>query len=219
MNTLITQIKNVVPKGMKVVATIVFAIGIIGMAIFAFKAGLSDANVTHGGPPVAILSAASLALGLIIAFWLLLVGYVYADSKRRGMPPALWVLVAIMVPNMIGFLLYFILRKPLLSACASCGQGVTAGQKFCPSCGHEQGTGSSSSNFSSPQSGGAPLARKSDGMAMKSFALGLTGWIGIFLAKSGFAYWKHANLDAIGCLVLASFCALLVIMLPKAVRQ
>ena len=220
MKTLITQIKNVVPKGIKVTAATVFAIGVICMAVFAFKSGVADAHATRGGaPPASLLSAFSLLAGIFVALWLLAMGYIYADSKHRGMPPALWLAVAILVPNMIGFILYFALRKPLLVACASCGQGVTPGQRFCPSCGHEQGSSSGPSSNPTSSSGIAPLARKSNGMALKSFALGLSGWIGIFLAKSGFAFWKHANLDAAGCLVLASFCAVLAITLPKAVRQ
>jgi hypothetical protein len=218
MNTLIAQIRNVVPKGVKIVATIVFSIGVIGMATFAFRAGMSDVHATHGLPPAVLLSGGSLFFGTLIAAWLLTLGYIYADAKRRGMPPVLWVLVALMVPNLIGFILYFALRKPLLSACASCGQGVMPGQKFCPSCGREQGTNSSSSPTSS--TGSVSLNRQSDGLAQKSFATGLTVWVVIFAAKGMFASWKHATVDAGGWLILAGFCALLVVLLqPRRVQR
>ncbi len=219
MKTLITQIKNIVPEGVKIAATIIFAIGVICMTIFAFKAGLADAVAARGGaPPTAILSAACLVMGIGLALWLLALGYIYADAKRRSMPPVLWVAVAIMVPNMIGFILYFALRKPLFSACAYCGQGVMPGQKFCPSCGREQGS-NSSSNASSSGTPSVSLNRQSDGLARKSFATGLSVWVGIFIAKGMFMYWKHATVDAGGWLILAGICAWVVALLQQAAVQ
>src|ERR1044072_8020225 len=117
MKTLITQLRDVVPQGMKTFAAIVFGIGVICMGVFAYKAGVADAHITRaGGPPSAVISAVSLLVGTVVALWLLTLGYIYADAKRRGMPPVLWVAIAVIVPNMIGFILYFALRTPLLSA-------------------------------------------------------------------------------------------------------
>ncbi len=50
-----------------------------------------------------------------VAF-LALIGYVNRDAKRRGMSPVLWTIVVIIIPNALGFILYFILRQPLRSA-------------------------------------------------------------------------------------------------------
>ena len=47
----------------------------------------------------------------------------------------MWVLLAIFIPNMIGFILYFILRDPILKPCPQCGKGVGPGFAYCPSCG------------------------------------------------------------------------------------
>ena len=80
------------------------------------------------------------AVGLCAAAFLLALGYVYGDAKRRGMSPALWTLVAFLVPNLVGFLLYFLLRQPLLEPCRQCGQGIAPGLAFCPSCGQMQKT-------------------------------------------------------------------------------
>lgn len=60
------------------------------------------------------------------------------------MPPAAWTLAAFMVPNLVGFLLYFLLRKPLLEPCRQCGQGIASGLAFCPSCGRQQEAGAGS---------------------------------------------------------------------------
>jgi hypothetical protein len=76
----------------------------------------------------------SLAVSSFGAAYVLALGYVYGDARRRGMSP-LWVLAAVLVPNLVGFLLYFLLRKPLLEPCGWCGSGMAAGQAFCPACG------------------------------------------------------------------------------------
>ena len=220
MKTLITQIKNVVPRGVKITATIVLCMGVACAGVFAFMSGVSDTHVVRGTDmPAAVAISFALLAGTLVALWLLAMGYIYADSKRRGMPPILWLAVALLVPNMIGFILYFALRKPLLSACANCGRGVMPEQKFCPSCGHEQGSNSPSSPSASGP-GSISLNPQSDGLARKSFATGLSVWIVIFAAKGMFMYWKHATADAGGLLILAGICALLVWLIqPRRVRQ
>jgi hypothetical protein len=220
MKTLITQIKDVVPRGVKITATIVLCLGVICAGVIAFISGVSDAHAFRDkGMPVSVAISFALLAGVMVSLWLLAMGYIYADSERRGMPPILWLAVALLVPNMIGFILYFALRKPLLSACANCGQGVMPDQKFCPSCGHEQGSNSpSSSSSSGPES--ISLNRQSDGLARKSFATGLSVWVIIFAAKAMFMYWKHATMDAGGLLILAGICAWLVWLLqPRPVQQ
>jgi hypothetical protein len=78
------------------------------------------------------------AVGVFAAAFVVALGFVYGDAARRGMSPALWTLAAFMVPNLVGFLLFFLLRKPLLEPCLQCGQGIAPGQAFCPSCGQPQ---------------------------------------------------------------------------------
>lgn len=68
-------------------------------------------------------------------FYIVLLGYITGDSRRRGMRPVPWVLLAMFIPNMIGFILYFILRGPLLRGCPQCGASSAATFAFCPSCG------------------------------------------------------------------------------------
>jgi RNA polymerase subunit RPABC4/transcription elongation factor Spt4 len=68
---------------------------------------------------------------------LLLIGYVNRDAKRRGMSPVLWTFVTILIPNGLGFILYFILRQPLHSACPQCSKSVQAGFNFCPRCNYK----------------------------------------------------------------------------------
>ena len=51
-----------------------------------------------------------LLVGAVVACYLLLIGYITRDARRRGMSPVLWTFVAILVPNALGIILYFILR-------------------------------------------------------------------------------------------------------------
>lgn len=87
-------------------------------------------------------SAALMFVGAIgavlVGGFILLAGYVYGDAQRRGMPAGAWTALVLLVPNCIGFVLYFLLRKPLLYACGNCGCGVETGSAFCPRCGQAQ---------------------------------------------------------------------------------
>jgi hypothetical protein len=88
-------------------------------------------------PPVAVIALISFFVGAVLAALLLLAGYVNVDAKRRGMNSVLWTLVVIFVPNGIGFLLYFLMRKPLVGECPRCHAEVQSGFAYCPNCRQE----------------------------------------------------------------------------------
>lgn len=73
--------------------------------------------------------------GIPLAIYVLLVGYVNGDARRRGMRYVMWTLLAVLIPNAIGIILYFVLRDPLLKPCPSCGAQLHSGYTFCPKCG------------------------------------------------------------------------------------
>lgn len=77
----------------------------------------------------------SLGIPLIVALYVMVAGYVNADARRRGMRYVMWTLLAILVPNGLGIILYFVLRDPLNVACRSCEARVKPGFAFCPACG------------------------------------------------------------------------------------
>src|ERR1700683_4050488 len=85
--------------------------------------------------PLAGRLALSLGAGLLALADILLIGYVYADAKRRGMRQVMWTLLAIFIPDAIGIILYFLLRDPLMKACPGCSQVLKSGYTFCPHCG------------------------------------------------------------------------------------
>jgi hypothetical protein len=132
---------NVVPRGVQIVAGIVVACG----AFVGPLAGVIERmRERHPHGPVAMLGAGSLGLVLglflscVIAIWLLCLGFVYADAKRRAMRPVLSLLVVILFPNLLGFLLYFVMRQPIGTTCSGCGRTIPGLQPFCSWCGHPQ---------------------------------------------------------------------------------
>jgi Double zinc ribbon/Phospholipase_D-nuclease N-terminal len=70
----------------------------------------------------------------ILAFLSLMIGYVNRDSGRRGMSRALWTVIVILVPNAIGFILYFLLRNPVKAECPKCQAVVDPHMNYCPHC-------------------------------------------------------------------------------------
>lgn len=78
-----------------------------------------------------------LLLGVLEAGYILFAGYVYGDARRRGMNAIAWTVVAVVIPNLIGFLLYFVLRKAVVLPCPQCGQGVAPRAAFCSACGYQ----------------------------------------------------------------------------------
>ena len=121
---------RVIPRGAWLVA-ILFYLAFVILAFYVFIP--SDPNFI-GWPEWALPLFAGV-VPLFFAAYVLLVGYVYSDAKRRGMRYVMWTLLAFFIPNAIGVILYFILREPLLVACGSCGAQVSQGFAFCSKCG------------------------------------------------------------------------------------
>ncbi|RXH54416.1 zinc ribbon domain-containing protein [Granulicella sibirica] len=72
--------------------------------------------------------------GTAFASYVLLVGYVSRDVKRRRMSAGLWMLLVILMPGGIGAVVYFLLRQPVLSRCPNCTTELAADYHFCPQC-------------------------------------------------------------------------------------
>src|SRR5579859_7696684 len=74
---------------------------------------------------------------LVVAFMAFMAGYVNQDAKRRGMHPALWTfLVLVLMPGyfVLGFIIYLLMREPLPYPCPQCATMVGARFNFCPNC-------------------------------------------------------------------------------------
>lgn len=82
----------------------------------------------------------SIVLLVYLAFLIgvpILVGvYVFQDARRRGMNATLWTLIAVLVPILVGFIIYLLVRGsyPDLK-CPRCGAPVRETYMSCPQCG------------------------------------------------------------------------------------
>src|SRR5271157_5254085 len=90
-------------------------------------------------PLLASLALAGAITGgiFVLSCLLFMFGYVYKDAQRRGMHPALWtLLVLILSPayGIIGLIIYLLVREPLPFSCPQCAATVSARYNFCPNC-------------------------------------------------------------------------------------
>jgi hypothetical protein len=85
-------------------------------------------------PPEPVRILLGLFVGALVGCIVMLIGYVNRDAGRRGMNRTLWTLLVIFVPNALGFILYFLLRQPMIQPCPRCGAEVQAGFNYCPKC-------------------------------------------------------------------------------------
>ena len=108
-----------------------------------------------------------LGLGFGVALPVIVGMLVYRDAKARGMDAILWTIVAVLVPSLVGLIIYLVVRRnynilccnscnspvkaehkvcpycaaPLKYACEQCGAAVEANWRTCPMCGKEQPQG------------------------------------------------------------------------------
>jgi len=122
---------------MKVIPRVAWAIAICLYLVFVACAWLvfipRDENFSAW--PRWGMAVFAVVIPSFLSIYVLLVGYVNGDARRRGMRYVMWTLLAIFIPNAIGIILYFILRHPLLRSCPNCGTMVSQGFAFCSKCG------------------------------------------------------------------------------------
>jgi hypothetical protein len=123
----------IVPAGARWTALLVGLAVLCFSATFLFLPGLAERDTPLLVRVVFFL--ASLVGVALVAAYVLLVGYVCGDARRRGMNSLLWTLLAIFIPNAIGLILYFILRDPVAVPCPACGTPAKKGHAYCAACG------------------------------------------------------------------------------------
>ena len=121
---------SVIPRAAWVIGIGVYFVAATVVCFVAFPA---DPETSRW--PLAVRIASAYGICLVLLAWVLLIGYVYADAKRRGMRYVLWTGLAIFVPNALGMILYFVLRDASPKTCPQCAALVRASHVFCPSCG------------------------------------------------------------------------------------
>ena len=125
---------SIVPDGARWTAVLVCLAVASAMAGIFLVPGLAERDPTAIliGTPFFLLTLVGVAF---LGAYVLLVGYVYGDARRRRMNHVLWTLLAIFIPNAIGIILYFILRDPVPVPCPGCAMPAKKGHAYCAACG------------------------------------------------------------------------------------
>ncbi len=71
----------------------------------------------------------------VLWLWFVMIFYVARDARRHRMNVALWTLLVIIIPNALGFIVYFPLREPVPAICPKCFASMRLEFSFCPACG------------------------------------------------------------------------------------
>lgn len=78
-------------------------------------------------------------IGVVLILHIALGVYVYKDAPKYKMDRLLWVLIVVLVPNLMGLIIYLIVRsnKRTTKVCVGCGNNIDKDFKVCPYCSHD----------------------------------------------------------------------------------
>ena len=133
-----TATRKILPRLAMAMAAVAIPIWVIYFASSQGRSLLSSEGFLNTIPEALWFG---LTFGIFTAAFFLALGYIYGDAKRRQMPAWAWVIAAFLIPNLIGFILYFVFRRPLLGPCSSCGKSIRGEEAFCSHCGCSQRSG------------------------------------------------------------------------------
>jgi len=122
---------GIIPKWLFVLAGVALVAAVVGLMFISTK--------DKTAPPMWAMGLLGIIPGTFLGCYILLIGYINRDSGRRNMSRLAWTLIAIFIPNALGIVLYFVLRKPRAEHCPQCGAVVEPGFGFCPHCRHRLG--------------------------------------------------------------------------------
>lgn len=111
---------------------IVLLIFLIGLFIFYLKKGLEKKEIFV----VVVFSIILYIVIMMVHIYVLALLYVIEDSRRRNMSPIIWFLICLLVPYLLGFVIYLLVRNPLPLNCPKCNGPVPVNSKYCPYCGY-----------------------------------------------------------------------------------
>ena len=130
---------QIVPRWLKVMCVLLYLVALaIGIAVIHYDPSarfpeIRDDQVTSIAAIIGIITGVS----IVAATYILMLGYVNRDSRRRGMNSALWTLLVLVLSGgsaVLGFIIYFLIREPLPYTCPRCSQLVGPRFNFCPNC-------------------------------------------------------------------------------------
>ena len=132
-----TATRKILPRPAMVIAALAIPIWVLCFASGQGRSLLASKGFLFAMPDALWFG---LTFGVFTAAFFLALGYIYGDAKRRQKPAWAWVIAAFLIPNFIGFILYFLFRGPLLAPCKSCDRPIRGGEAFCSHCGSPQGS-------------------------------------------------------------------------------
>src|ERR1700735_3511486 len=103
--------------------SVVLAILVFGAVQYLFHAVLPH----HKDELLPMRLLMGYSWGTAFASYVLLVGYVSRDVRRRRMPAGLWMLIVVVMPGGIGAVVYFLLRQPMMAPRPPCRTEPAAG--------------------------------------------------------------------------------------------
>ena len=125
-----TEEMDIIPRPAWAIAVICF----LGAAFLGWQRTYDDDGTTD---PVWVKVLVVGVIPLLLMIWVLLIGYVNGDARRRGMQHVMWTLLAIFIPSAIGIILYFVMRGGPMKTCSKCRKTMNGEFAFCPDCGAE----------------------------------------------------------------------------------
>jgi len=130
---------RIVPRWLKVLCLILYLLAVAIATLVATYMPETRIQDLRDDTVLAALAAVGIVTGIgaLLSAFLLMLGYVNRDAKRRGMNSLLWtLLVLVLSPGYvgIGFIIYFLIRDPLPYPCPRCSQPVGPRFNFCPNC-------------------------------------------------------------------------------------
>lgn len=89
---------------------------------------------------ILIQKTIGLVLMLIVSFMAMVFAiivsiYVYKDAKKRNMNEWMWMTIAVYIPNLLGLIIYLVMRNNIKKCCSNCGKQIEMEFLLCPYCG------------------------------------------------------------------------------------
>ena len=102
--------RNILPRAAMAIAAPAIPIWVVYFASSQGRSLLASEGFLNTMPTALWFG---LVFGVFTSAFFLALGYVYGDAKRRQMRAWAWVVAASFIPNLIGFILFFVFRGPL----------------------------------------------------------------------------------------------------------
>ena len=98
---------------------------------------VAPAQRHHPPGPIGFRLYFNLSWGIVVALYVLMIGFISKDAPRRAMSTRFWMVICIVAPAGIGAVLYFLLRQPEVTRCPACSTHVQSDFHFCPQCDYQ----------------------------------------------------------------------------------